>query len=645
MTMKALLLFLALAASARAATAPIEIASPSGLVRTTVSVDGGRLAYAVTLKGKPAILTSPLGIVVDGADLGQGAALSAPRRYALDERYPWRGVHAEAKNRCRGAEIPLRHAPTVTALRLDVRVFDDAVAYRLVVPGAGRRVPDAGSTFRLPAGSSVWVQGARDHYEGLYARKALEDVSGGEWATPPLTAQLPEGRGFVSITEAGLRRYAGMMLQADGAGGFQERLGHAVPASYPYELRYGKENAARLAVPAAVEGPITTPWRVILVAADLSTLVNSDAVASLSAPPDPKLFPEGIRTSWLRPGRAVWRYLDNRPVAPAPSPSPSETPEERAQRIQRGFEEIKDFSRMAGELGFEHHVVEGLWRNWSDDQVRELIAHSKGRGVSVWFWIHSKDQRDAPRRRELFARLHALGVAGIKVDFFDHEAKEIVDLYEDVLRDAAENQLLVNFHGANKPAGEARTWPNEMTREAIRGLEYGRTPAWSEHNTVVPFTRFLAGAADYTPVIFGERRKETSWAHQIATAVVFTSPVMVYGAHPRSLLDHPAADVIKSIPSVWDETIVLPPSAIGETAVYARRRGETWFVGALSGPEARTLRVPLAFLGKATYRASLVKDDAADPAAVRLERADLRREDVLDVALRPAGGFVARLVP
>lgn len=630
-----------------ALVAPIEVASPDGRTKATVAVESGHLVSRVTFRGQPALETSPLGIVVDGTDLGQGAVPGKPMTYARDERYPWRGVHGEASNRFRGAEIPLRHGPSGTALTLDVRAFDDAVAFRFVVPGRGRRVPDAASRFRLPAGSVVWVQGPRDHYEGLYTKKAIADVASGEWATPPLTAQLPGGRGFLSITEAGLRAYAGMMLQGDGAGGFQERLGHAVPASYPYELRYGKDNAARLAVPAPIEGTITTPWRVMLVGADLDALVNSDAIASLAAPADPKLFPEGIRTSWLRPGRAVWRYLDNRPSvpAPSPSPSPSETPEERAGRIQRGFEEIKDFSRMAGELGFEHQIVEGLWRNWTDDQIREVIAYSKERGVSVWFWIHSRDQRDPAPRRELFARLHRLGVAGIKVDFFDHEAKELIDLYEDVLRDAAENQLLVNFHGANKPTGEARTWPNEMTREGIRGLEYGRTPAWSEHNTIVPFTRFLAGHADYTPVIFGDRRKETSWPHQIATAVVFTSPVMVYGAHPKSLLENPAADVIKSIPAVWDETRVLPGSAIGEAAVYARRRGDRWFLGVLNGPSARTLKVPLSFLGKGTYRATMVKDRAEDPAALDLEAREVTKEAVLEVAMRAGGGFVSRFLP
>jgi alpha-glucosidase len=164
------------------------------------------------------------------------------------------------------------------------------------------------------------------------------------------------------------------------------------------------------------------------------------------------------------------------------------------------------------------------------------------------------------------------------------------------------------------------------------------------HNTTIPFTRFLAGPADYTPVVFGDRRKDTTWAHQIATAVVFTSPVLVYGGHPKSLLDNPAADVIKSIPSVWDETRVLPPSAIGELAVFARRRGERWFLGVLNGKEPRTLRVPLSFLGKGRYHATLVGDDRTNGAAVHLGEREVTARDFLDVPLRDGGGFVARFV-
>src|SRR5262249_44541439 len=158
----------------------------------------------------------------------------------------------------------------------------------------------------------------------------------------------------------------------------------------------------------------------------------------------------------------------------------------------------------------------------------------------------------------------ALGVVGAKIDFFDHEAKEMIDRYQSILRESAVRHIMVDFHGANKPAGESRTWPNELTREGVYGLEHRQAESWARHNTTLPFTGYPAGAGAYPPVVFGERRKETSWAHQIATAAIFTSPLLVYGAHPQSLLDNPAVDVIKSIPSVWDETIVLPQSAIGE---------------------------------------------------------------------------------
>ncbi len=614
----------------------VVLLSPEKGVALRVAPDeGGRLRFSATLAGRPVIELSPLGIRVDGVDLGQGATLGRVERYSLDERFPWRGAHSTARGRCRGARVAVAHAATGTTWTVELRAFDDAAAFRFVVPGSGSRVPDAASVFRLPAGSTVWYHGARDHYEGIHSRKELREVPVDDWAAPPLTVRLPAGAGYAAITEAALFDYAGMMLQADGQGGFAERLGHAVPPSYPYTLRYGEENAKRLAVPASIVGPITTPWRVVLVGKDLNAIVNSDAIPGLNPPPDPRLFPPGLRTAWLRPGRAVWRYLDG----PSIEKRPDETPEEHDLRV---FGVIKDFSRMAGELGFEHHVVEGQWRRFSEEELRDLVAYSKERGVSIWVWVHSRDQQDAGERRKLFARLHALGVAGIKVDFLDHEAKETIDLYQSILEDAAEQQLMVNFHGANKPTGEARTWPNEMTREAVRGLEYRRTPAWAEHNATLPFTRFLAGPADYTPLVFGERRKDTTWAHQIATLVVFTSPVMVYGANPQSVLENPARELIRTIPSVWDETRVLPQSAVGELAVFARRSGDRWFVGVLNGPSPRTIELDLGFLGKGRYRALLARDKGEDGAAIELEERDATRGDALPLSLRPGGGFVAR---
>jgi alpha-glucosidase len=630
------LVLLAVPASPQSSGPAVVLRSPGKHLELRLGVVESRLVYSVELDGRPCIEPSPLGIRVDGVDLGTGATLGRAERHSIDERFPWRGVHSVARGRANGARVSVAHGSMPWTIEL--RAFDDAAAFRILVPGEGSRVPDAASAFRLPAGSTVWYHGARDHYEGIHVRKGIADVPAGDWAAPPVTFRLPGDSGYASITEAALSGYAGMMLQADGHGGFAERLGHAVPASYPYTLRYGEENAKRLAVTAPIVGPITTPWRVVLAGKDLDTLVNSDAIASLNPPPDPRLFPDGMRTAWLRPGRAVWRYLDG----PSIERLADETEEQRDRRV---FGIIQDFSRMAGDLGFEHQIVEGQWRRFSEDQLRDLVARSKERGVSIWLWLHSRDQQDPVERRRLFERLHALGVAGIKVDFLDHEAKETVDLYQAILRDAAEQRLMVNFHGSNKPTGESRTWPNEMTREGIRGLEARRTPAWAEHNTTLPFTRFLAGHADYTPLLFGERRKETTWAHQIATLVVFTSPVMVYGANPATVLANPARDLIRTIPSVWDETRVLPPSAVGEVAAFARRSGDLWFVGVLNGPAPRRVDLRLGFLGKGSYRATLVRDKGEDGAALELEEREVARGDAVALDLRAGGGFVARLSP
>jgi alpha-glucosidase len=361
---------------------------------------------------------------------------------------------------------------------------------------------------------------------------------------------------------------------------------------------------------------------VILAGPDLNTLVNSDVISNLSSPPDPAIFPQGADTPWVKPGRAVWRYLDGG---------------------ENTFEGIKAFSDLAAKLGFEYQVVEGLWRRWTDDQLRELVAFSNERKVGILLWVHSRDIQNAEARRTLFQRLHELGIAGVKIDFFDHEAKEVIDLYQAILRDTAESHLLVDFHGANKPTGESRTWPNELTREGVYGLEH-RAQAWARHNTTLPFTRYLAGHGDFTPVVFGDRRRETSWPHQIATAAIFTSPLLVYGANPKSLLENPAVDLIKALPSTWDQTIVLPGSGIGELAAFARCKGQDWFIAVLNGPEARTLRVDLKFLGSSQYNAMLVRDDPDEAASQKIERVSLTRQGSISINLRAGGGFIGRLV-
>jgi alpha-glucosidase len=600
----------------------VTVPSPDGNVRfRLVRLDGDRLGYEVRFKEKLAVGPSRLGITVDGADLTQGAAVGTAEPYAIDDKYPLHGGHALAVARGNGARVPVKHPKSGTVYTLDVRTFSDGVAFRFLVPGGdGSRVPDEATTFTLPAGSTVWYHDLEGHYEAGYKKADVGMVPAGQWVGPPLTARLPDSLGYVSVTESALANYSGMALKAAGERTFEAVLGHAQHVSYPFRLRY-KADIERLSQPAAVTGSITTPWRVIMVAADLNGLVNSDLVAHLAPPPDPKLFPAGAQTDWVKPGRAVWKYLDGG---------------------QGTVDGVKEFSRLAGDLGFEYQVVEGFWSRWTDAQIKDVVDYSRKQGVGLWFWRHSRELRTPEAREAFFQKLEDFGVVGAKIDFFDHEHKEVVDLYQALLREAARHRILVNFHGANKPTGESRTWPNELIREGVRGMESSRLVARAAHNTTLPFTRYLAGPADYTPVHFGARRGDTTWAHQVATAVVFTEPLLTYGAHPKTLMDHPAVEMIKSIPATWDETVVLPPSEIGEVALFARRKGDAWYLAVLNGPAARTVKVPLTFLGNGKYLALEVRDNRTDPAAVYVEKAAANRDGSVTLELPAGGGFVGR---
>ena len=617
----------------------VQVLSPDGNIQLNFLLGQGRLNYTVTFKNKAVIQTSHVQFSVDGVDLSQGLEMISPatsgqglppaqvrglivvERYELKETYPWRGVHSQAVNNCNGVRISLKHSKSNTAYTLDARSFNDAAAFRYIIPGGeGVRVPDEATTFVIPVGSTVWYHDLEGHYEGVHEKNDVADIRAGQWVAPPMTFKLPDGTGYASITEAALVNYSGMALQCDGNRGFNLVLGHKHPISYPYRLRY-KDEIERVSKPAAISGTITSPWRVVMIGADLNTLVNCDAVHNLCPPPDPNLFPKGINTEWLKPGRAVWRYLDGGGSS---------------------LEDMKEFSRLAGELGFEYHVLEGFWSRWSDDQIKELVDYSRQQGVGLWFWRHSRELRTPEAREAFFKRLHDLGVVGAKIDFLDHEHKDVIDHYTALLKEAAKYHVLVNFHGANKPTGEARTWPNELVREAVRGMEASKLADRATHNVTLLFTRYLAGHGDYTPVHFGARRANTTWTHQIATAAVFNSPLLTYAAQPANILKNPGVEMIKSIPAVWDETIVLPVSQIGEIAAFARRSGDTWFLAILNGIVTRTVQVPLSFLGQGQYRAMLIRDDKDNDAALQIENETLNQKDTLSVDLRVGGGFIAR---
>ena len=274
-------------------------------------------------------------------------------------------------------------------------------------------------------------------------------------------------------------------------------------------------------------------------------------------------------------------------------------------------------------------------------------------GIILWH-AYPEGRNDGPglttaeSREELFRNCQKAGVKGVKIDFFDSESKAVVEACEDILRRAARYRLTVNFHGANKPSGEPRTWPNEITREGIREQEYvlwGSLPL--AHYGALPFTRMAAGHADFLPGYVQARfLKNTTSIFQMAGAVVFSSPFLCWPDNPEAYLNSPLLPFVRALPVTWDETRVLPGSVLGDTVIMARRKGESWYVAALNcRAEPRELRLDLGSLGLEGRVLTLYHDGPEIPGC-RIESGVKPPADgVLTVALRPGGGFIAHAQP
>lgn len=586
------------------------ILSPDKRLALSFFFTGDQLQYKVSFKGQPVIEPSALGLQLSAQAVGQGQAFGSVQRTTVNETYPWRGVHSQATNHYNQASLAVTPTAPAAAFRVEARVFNNGVAWRYVVPTAGTGGVQADNTeFILPAGSTVWSQPDIGNYEGRYQRQRIEEVPAGQLAGPPLTAALPARQGYLAITEGGVTDFAGMSLIAKGSRIFK----------------------ANLSGPVTTGATVETPWRIVEVGADLNALVNCDIVHNVSPKPDAALFPQGLATPWLKPGRSVWSWL--------------------AGNGGVTFENMKRFSQWAGQLGFEYNLVDEGWTHWNEGGkdpwtlMQELVTYSATQKVKVWVWKAYPDHDGTPglqqaaARQAFFRHCRDIGVAGIKIDFFNTESQEIIKFYQAALHDAAELHLLLDFHGANKPTGESRTWPNELSREGIRGLE--NETVWPAHNTTLPFTRYLAGHGDYTPLTFRPIGQGTTLAHQVASMAAFTSPFLCVAANPEDILKSPAKELITSIPTVWDETIVLPQSEIGELALLARRHGTTWYLTALNGAAGRQLPVSLAFLGAGTYQSLTLADSPGSPATGTIQREPVTRQASLKLSLEAGGGYLA----
>ena len=559
--------------------------SLDGNISALISTNGKKdLQYDLFFHGKTVIYPSRLGIVLNGDTLGKNVSFKLVDKQIIDETYFIRGVHNIAHNKSVQYTYEVRLAKTTW--KLQTRLYNDGFAFRYLIPNKGNAVVNKElTTFSVQKNIPVWFfERPNDWKLKSYAGEWIQTCSDSLWKISPtgpvqgpaLVYEISEKR-HMAITEAALCNYSGMRLEAK----------EDASLNVNFTENEGFE----------IEGEIITPWRVMLLADDLNELVNSDIIKKLNPAPDTILFRD---QNWIKPGRSTWSWWSG-----------------KKQKMTIPNE--KQIIEIAGNLGFEYTLLDEGWEKFPDkwEQLSEICSYAKEQHVGVLVWKNSKQlsnpKNDYASMRCFLDSLNNAGVVGVKIDFMNGESKKIIDFDIRTLQLCAERHLMVDFHGCQKPSGESRTYPNELTREGIRGLELNlmkEGPITARHNAALPFTRFVLGDGDYTPLGF-TNPGNTTWTHQLATLVCFTSSLQVIAEDPMFLYNShkvkPVLDIIKSIPTVWDETIVLNGSKIGEVAAMARRTGNDWYVGILNTTEKK-LDIDYSFIGDGQYEAEVVED-------------------------------------
>lgn len=632
-----------------------SIASPDGRVVVHVD-DSGGLHYRVTFDGDTVLVDSNLGLdFAGGFSLGRQADIMRAGR--TEHAGSWENVFGQRRlvpDRYRELKLEIQErAEAPGRLNLIVRAYDDGVALRYeipVQPGLEDYVVTHERTeFIFPGERTCWAGDFSDCAESQYPESHLTELTS-DTARPhvlPLLVKL--SRGYAAIAESDLLDWAGMFVTAAGP------RADGTPRPGARVTLAGRKDGRGLVVGRERR---LSPWRVIMLARSAGDLVGNELIATLATPS------QLADTSWIKPGIAAWDawWTGTNPTQPGYT----------GLRSRGDTRSHKEYIEFAASMGFPYQLIDWFWyepMNHPDADLTRPAAHvdipglvefARERSVRLLLWI---DSHDLERQgfEKVFSQVAAWGFAGVKIDFMNHDGQETVRWYTDVLAAAARHRLLVDLHGAYKPTGLARTWPNYITQEGVLGNEYHKIrpgACTTLHEITVPFTRGLLGPMDFTPGGFLNRTAAEftvtqptevigTRARQLAMTVVYFSPLLCLCDHPENYRGQPGVEFFRGLPTVWDETRILA-AEVAEHIVIARRSGRTWYLAAMNAESGLTLRVPLEFLGPGRWTLREFSDTEESGTRPQMIRENSRVVDAsqdFDIHLAPAGGYAAVLSP
>jgi alpha-glucosidase len=624
-----------------------ELASPDGKVRVEITM-GDRLEYAVFYMDRPLIIPSALCMHTErNGAFGMHPVVKSVGSRTVDQVLEpvVRQKSASIRDHCN--ELTIRFKGNYS---LVFRAYNEGVAFRWESTIKDDIIVVSEETeFSFAADHTVWFpeeESLFTHQEREYLQLPLSEITHERFCSPPALVDIREGP-KVLISEANLFDYPGIYLRGDVEP-------HTLKGKFPRVVVKDTLRRDRDLLPveradyiARTPGKRSFPWRVIAIAPEDKDIITNQMVFLLSEPSrieDP---------SWIKPGKVAWDWWNYNNIYGVPFEAGINT------------ETYKYYVDFASAHGIEYIILDEGWYVLGDltainpdIDMPALLAHAREKNVGVILWVVWKTLDD--QLELVMPMFEAWGVAGLKVDFMQRDDQWMVNYYWRIAEEAAKRKMLVDFHGSYKPAGLHRTWPNVLTREGVRGMEWGK---WSDKATpemavTLPFIRMWAGPMDYTPGAMLNATKENfrpvmrkpmsqgTRAHQLAMYVVFESPLQMLSDNPTHYLrEEECMEFLSEVPVVWDETLV-PDARLGDYVVVARRKGHEWYIGAMTDWDAREVEIDLSFLGDRKYEATIWKDG---PNAHRNAQDYVKESIIVDkdtrlkISMAPGGGWAAIL--
>ncbi len=557
--------------------------------------------------------------------------VKAGKPVAIDEQYTvLHGKRSHCSNKANEVTVSFENGQR-SKMDLVIRVYNDGLAFRYRFPEGKDSlvVKEEMTAYTIAPGTARWLEKWNTANEGLY--KAMKDDSiRQDWCYPALF-NIPGSEKWFLIHEAGLdRTYCGSKLSnvADGA-------------TYKITFPDQKDGRGLGSSTPTIRLPWQSPWRVVI-AGKLSDIVESTLVEDVSPP---SLLPQA---DWVRPGLVSWNYWSH-------------------NHGTKDYKVVNEFTDLAARMNWPYTLLDWEWDAMGNGgNLEDAVKYASSKGVRTLIWYNSGGPHNyvgaTPRDRMLthenrveeFRKLNQLGIVGVKIDFFEDEKQDMIKYYLDILDDGMKAKMMVYFHGSIVPRGWSRTYPNLMTCESVRGAEwYNNGPEFTttapEHNCTLPFTRNVVGPMDYTPVTFTNSQfpHTTSYGHELALSVVFESGLQHFADRPEGYdaLPDAARSFLKTVPNAWDD-IKLLDGYPGQDIILARRKGDGWWVGGLSGSfREKTKKLKFAFLPAGMkYRLTLIADGEHDK-ALETSYQVVDSSSAVDVKMLRRGGFAASLVP